>query len=243
MSRFGKVTISQPEVILRRSMAFDDDVVEAMLVSTMGDEVKQLWDQEGLTGIDGRIRFLMKNRHGSPFEQNYFQFYVKAPIAVFREHHRHRIGWSYNEESGRYKVMKPEFYIPPPERPLRQSGKPGAYTMDLGSTEMYRDLTRSMTTHFQTSYREYLDLLGLGVAKEVARGILPLYLMSSMFTSCNARSMMAFLSLRVDEPSATFPSKPMWEIDYLVARVYEAALAQAMPITYRAFCDFGRVAP
>lgn len=87
------ITISQPEVYLRNQLASDDDVIEAMLVSTAGDEIKELWDKEGAVGVEGRIRFLMKNRHGSPFEHNYFKFFVKAPIAVFREHHRHRIGW------------------------------------------------------------------------------------------------------------------------------------------------------
>lgn len=238
-----EIIISQPEVKFRRAMAADNDVIEAMLVSTMGDEVQQLWDDEGIEGIDGRIRFLMKNRHGTPFEQNYFQFFVKAPIAVFREHHRHRIGWSYNEESGRYKVMKPEFYIPPMERPLVQRGKPGAYIMDVGTFEQYDYMHGQMMVQFHEAFEVYEHLLEAGVAKEVARGVLPVYLMTSMFASCNARSMMAFLSLRTDEPESKFPSKPMWEIDQLVARVYEKALEKHMPITYKAFCDFGRVAP
>lgn len=237
------VIISQPEVTFRRAMASDNDVIEAMMVSTMGNEVQQLWEDEGIDGVEGRIRFLMKNRHGSPFEQNYFQFFVKAPIAVFREHHRHRIGWSYNEESGRYKVMKPEFYIPPPERPLVQTGKPGHYILSPGTEEQYDILHDDMLDEFQHAYDTYENLLQVGIAKEVARGVLPVYLMSSMYTSCNARSMMAFLSLRTDEPTATFPSKPMWEIDELVARVYETAFKAQMPITYQAWNDNGRVAP
>lgn len=239
-----EIIITQPEVHCRRAMASDNDVIEAMMVSTMGDEVQQLWEKEGVEGIEGRIRFLMKNRHGTPFEQNYFQFLVKAPIAVFREHHRHRIGWSYNEESGRYKVMKPEFYIPPPERPLIQTGKPGHYVMEAGTEEQYDAMNDVMVEQFQLAYDTYEMLLSdVELPKEVARGVLPVYLMTSMFASANARSMMAFLSLRVDDPTATFPSKPMWEIDHLVARVYEHALERYMPITYQAFCDFGRVSP
>jgi thymidylate synthase (FAD) len=237
------ITISQPEVYLRNQLASDDDVIEAMLVSTAGDEIKELWDKEGAVGVEGRIRFLMKNRHGSPFEHNYFKFFVKAPIAVFREHHRHRIGWSYNEESGRYKVMKPDFYIPPLNRPLVQTGKPGAYVMSLGSSDQYNEMKASMITSFRDAYATYESMLADGIAKEVARGVLPVYLMSSMYASCNARSMMAFLSLRTDEPSSMFPSKPMWEIDWLVARRYEAALQMHMPLTWRAFVDNGRVAP
>lgn len=224
-------------------MASDDDVIEAMMVSTMGGAARKLRDAEGPRGVAGRIEFLMRNRHGTPFEQNYFQFFVKAPIAVFREHHRHRIGWSYNEESGRYKVMTPEFYIPPTHRPLVQTGKPGHYVMSMGDDLQYHDLVVGMMKSFQDAYYTYVDLLDSGVAKEVARGVLPVYLMTSMFASCNARSMMAFLSLRTDEPTSTFPSKPMWEIDQLVARVYEQALASEMPMTYKAFCDNGRVCP
>lgn len=238
------VIISQPQVYLRKQLASDDDVIEAMLVSTQGDEIRELWDQEGIQGIEGRINFLMKNRHGSPFEHNYFKFFVKAPIAVFREHHRHRIGWSYNEESARYKVMKPEFYIPPSHRPLVQTGKPGHYVFHPGTPEQHAGMNDVMVEHFQLCYDTYEMLLSdLDIPKEVARGVLPMYLMSSQYASCNARSMMAFLSLRTDEPTATFPSKPMWEIDVLVAREYELALKAHMPVTYAAFCKNGRVAP
>ena len=238
-----EVVICQPEVYLRRQMASDDHIIESMLVSTQGDDIRQLWESEGREGIDGRIRFLMKNRHGTPFEHNMFTFFVKAPIAVFREHHRHRIGWSYNEESGRYKVLKPEFYIPPAERPLIQTGKPGAYVMEPGDDFMWMSLDIAMRNQFQRAYDCYEELLEFGIAKEVCRGVLPVYIMTSMYATANARSMMAFLSLRTDEPESTFPSKPMWEIDRLVAREYEMALAAYMPITYQAFCDFGRVAP
>lgn len=237
------IEIVQPQVYLRKQLASDDDVIEAMLVSTQGDDVRELWEREGREGIDGRIRFLMKNRHGTPFEHTYFKFFIKAPIAVFREYHRHRIGWSYNEESGRYKQLKPEFYIPPPERPLVQSGKPGHYVMEAGDPVMYNALFDDMSHQFQEAYDTYESLLAADVAREVARGVLPVYIMSSMYASCNARSLMAFLSLRTDEPAATFPSKPMWEIDVLVAREIEAAFAAYMPITHKAFCDFGRVAP
>lgn len=238
-----QIEIVQPQVFLRNVLASDDSIIEAMLVSTMGDDVRKIWDDEGSEGIRGRIRFLMKSRHGSPFEHNYFKFFIKAPIAVFREYHRHRIGWSYNEESGRYKQLKPEFYIPPPERPLVQTGKPGHYVMGPGTEEQYRIMWHTMCNSFQDAYDSYEGLLELGVAREVARGVLPVYIMTSMYATCNARSLMAFLSLRTDEPEATFPSKPMWEIDRLVARELEMHLKAYMPLTYEAWNEFGRVAP
>lgn len=238
-----EIQIVQPEVYLRDVRASDDSVIEAMLVSTMGDDIREIWERDGSEGIAGRIKFLMKNRHGTPFEHNYFKFFVKAPIAVFREFHRHRIGWSYNEESGRYKQLKPEFYIPPPERPLVQTGKPGHYVMSPGDMYQYEKTWELMRSHFQYSYDTYEGLLGIGIAREVARGVLPVYIMSSMYATCNARSLMAFLSLRTDEPESIFPSKPMWEIDRLVARELELAFKAHMPLTYAAFCEFGRVAP
>ena len=232
------IEIVQPTVELIKAEASDLDVIHAMVISTQGDPVE--WDD---TKDSGRINFLMKGRHGSPFEHNMFKFRVEAPIAVFREWHRHRIGFSYNEVSGRYSEMKPRFYIPPPERPLVQKGKAGAYIMMPGSADQYHEMFREMYQGFQTEYERYQRLLDLGIAKEVARGVLPVYLMSSMYVTCNARSLMSFLSLRTDEPDSTFPSKPMWEIDVPCARACEAAFADAMPVTYQRWNENGRVAP
>src|SRR5579872_2797490 len=77
---------------------------------------------------EGLIRYLMRDRHGSPFEHGYFRFIVKAPLFVVREHQRHRAGHSYNEWSGRYSKMEAEFYVPDNVR--TQVGKPGAYTFE-----------------------------------------------------------------------------------------------------------------
>src|ERR671926_750826 len=87
----------------------------------------------------GLIGFLMREGHGSPFEHGYFRFLVKAPLFVVREHHRHRAGHSYNEWSGRYSKMEPEFYVPDFVR--SQVGKPGAYTFEPVD-EAVRELTR-----------------------------------------------------------------------------------------------------
>src|SRR6201989_2680593 len=77
---------------------------------------------------EGLIRFLMRDRHGSPFEHGYFRFVVKAPIFVVREHHRHRAGHSYNEWSGRYSKLEAQFYVPDYIR--TQVGKPGASRLE-----------------------------------------------------------------------------------------------------------------
>lgn len=219
-------------------MGDDERIVQAMRVSTQGA------DALDADAHAGRIRFLMENRHGTPFEHGALQFFVHVPIAVFREWHRHRIGQSYNEESGRYKVLEPVFYVPPPERPLVQVGKPGAYTFVPGTPEQYDRTVTTLRRAHSIAYQLYLDMLADDVAKEVARGVLGVHIYSSMIVTMNPRSAMAFLSLRqqFDRPEAMFPSRPMWEIARCADQV-EAALAAAFPMTHEAFVAAGRVCP
>lgn len=225
------------------AMGDDDSVLKAMLISTLkDDQVEDMSDDAKF----GRIDFLMRNRHGTPFEHNAMTFRVEAPIAVFREWHRHRIGVSINEQSGRYVELPPMFYVPPPERPLVQTGKPGAYQYVPGSEEQHRTVVAGIKAQCEQAYHEYKRQLGIGIAKEVARGVLPVYLYSSMYWTCNARSLMAFLSLRTQHVLAKYPSKPMWEIEQcalLMEHNCEGKFADRFPKTYRSFCENGRVAP
>lgn len=236
-------TSSDLTVELIDYMGSDAGVLAAMMVSTKGDGSKELFESDPTgSNASGRINFLMKNRHGTPFEHNAFTFFVKAPIAVFREWHRHRIGFSYNEESGRYKQLDPEFYIPPPHRPIVQVGKPGHYTFEQGTDAQYRNLVRTMTNSFEQSYSLYETMLEVGIAKEVARGVLPVYIYSSMYVTMNARSLMAFLSLRTKYEGSMFPSFPMWEIEQCGHKM-DAYFEQLMPITREAFRQHGSVCP
>lgn len=223
------------------SMGSDESVVAAARVSVIGPESQEYrhTDPEESKGL---INFLMKNRHGTPFEHNAMTFFVQAPIAVFREFHRHRIGWSYNEESGRYKQLEPKFYLPPAHRPIQQTGKPGHYHFEEGSYGQLYTMNRAIRDVCRTAYDEYEDLLKQGVAKEVARGVLPVYIFSSMWATCNARSLMSFLSLRVKSDESLYPSFPMWEIEQ-VALQMEHHFYQQFPITYDCFIKHGRVAP
>lgn len=235
-------TSSELTVELIDYCASDSGVIRAMMVSTKAEASKDVADFMGIEELQGKIDFLMKNRHGTPFEHNMFTFFVKAPIAVFREWHRHRIGFSYNEESGRYKQLEPEFYIPPPDRPLIQVGKPGAYRFVAGTEVQYNLMVLAMTESFQRAYATYEDLLNGGIAKEVARGVLPVYIYSSMYVTLNARSLMAFLSLRTKYENATFPSFPMWEIEQCGHKMDEVFM-DAMSSTRNAFRAFGSVCP
>lgn len=236
-------------------MASDVSVIAAARVSTKGHDSLESLDTDPQEAV-GLINFLMKNRHGTPFEHNAFTFFVEAPIAVFREFQRHRIGFSYNEESGRYTQLKPHFYIPPVERPLVQVGQPGHYTFVPGTPEQHARQVDRIINVCTLAYQEYEAALEDDIAKEVARGVLPVYIYSSMWVTCNARSIMSFLSLRStkggyvdffgdvfpEPPEPVFPSYPMWEIEQVALKM-EEAFADAMPITHRAFRDHGSVSP
>ena len=189
----------------------------------------------------GLINFLMRDRHGSPFEHNSMTFYVQAPIFVFREFMRHRIA-SYNEESGRYRELKPVFYIPSVERKLIQVGKTGSYTFVDGTKEQFDVTVSAMKDAYVVAYGSYQKMLEAGVAREVARAVLPVATYSSMYVSMNARALMNFLSLRTAREGSHFPSYPQREIE-MVAEKMEAEFAQLMPITYGAFEKSGRIAP
>jgi thymidylate synthase (FAD) len=218
------------------SMGGDDSIVKAMMVSTKGAEALESEAHEG------RINFLMKNRHGTPFEHASMTFFIEAPIFVFREFHRHRIGWSYNEVSGRYRQLDPTFYVPGSDRPLIQVGKPGAYVFEMARGEEITYAINKLCEVYRLAYRNYEDMLEYGVAKEVARACLPVATYTAMFATCNPRSLMAFLSLRTKHELAKFPSYPQHEIE-MVAQGMEQHFATLFPMTYKAFCLNGRVSP
>jgi thymidylate synthase (FAD) len=248
-------------VKLIQHMGSDGMIVAAAKVSTKGAESEECLDEKANAGL---INFLMRNRHGTPFEHGAMTFLIEAPIFVFREFHRHRVGWSYNEESGRYKKLNPVFYVPDVYRPLVQVGKPGHYTFVRGSEEQHRQVEGAIERQARTAYAEYEAMLDDGIAKEIARSVLPVNTFSSMYATCNPRSLMHFLSLRTkrDEPweptargpgvpevpteetfpAAKFPSFPQREIE-MVAEKMEDEFMWKFPSTYEAYCRNGRVAP
>ena len=206
-------------VELVKSSASDADVIWAARVSTAGD--KSLEDVgSDASKSEGLINYLARERHGSPFEHTAMTFFVSAPIFVFREFMRHRIA-SYNEESGRYRELKPVFYIPSKERKLVQIGKAGSYTFVDGTPEQYEITVKSIKETCTLAYQNYQKMLDAGVAREVARAVLPVTLYSSMYVTMNARALMNFLSLRTSREGSHFPSYPQREIE-MVAEKMEA---------------------
>ncbi len=237
-----KEFISSDVVVkLVQNVGGDAAVMNAARVSTLGEEVISPDGFDGRRGV-GLINYLMRDRHGSPFEHNSLTFFIKAPIFVFREFHRHRVGWSYNEESGRYKELAREFYIPGPERPIVQVGKPGAYQYVMGTPEQYEVMNEELMAVYDRCWQGYQRMLGVGIAREVARLSLPVGVFSSMYATCNARSLMHFLGLRTQHEAAKVPSFPQREIA-MVAEKMEAEWAALMPLTHEAFNKNGRVAP
>lgn len=213
----------------------DQMICQAARVSTLGASSIETEESQGL------INFLMKNRHGSPFEHGLLTFRIEAPIFVWREYMRHRIA-SYNEQSGRYMEMLPVFYKPPHDRPLQQVGKPGHYEFVPGTFEQYNLLDYETEQAAQEDWARYQRLLNAGIAKEVSRIHLPLNLFSSAYVTMNPRGFMNFVSLRTKNDLSLFPSYPQWEIEK-VATTEEVAFSNAFPGVWEAFDANGRVAP
>jgi thymidylate synthase (FAD) len=231
---------SDMTVELVKASASDADVIWAARVSTAGEQSLDEIGEDPARSA-GLINYLARERHGSPFEHTSMTFFISAPIFVFREFMRHRIA-SYNEESGRYRELSPVFYIPDADRKLIQIGKAGAYTFVDGTEEQLEITEAAMKEAYTLAYKQYQVMLDAGIAREVARAVLPVGLYSSMYVTMNARALMNFLSLRTAREGSHFPSYPQREIE-MVAEKMEVEFARLMPLTHAAFEKSGRVTP
>lgn len=139
------------------------------------------------------INFLAQHQHMTPFEHVTFTFYVKAPIFVVREWQRHRT-FSYNELSARYKKLKPEFFIPVvarvPDPENKQSSIPSDDSMLNGELEL------RLTTAYEYGWTSYEQLLTRGIARELARSVLPIGIYTEMYVTGNLRNWAHFHKLR-----------------------------------------------
>jgi thymidylate synthase (FAD) len=183
---------------------------------------------------EGLIRFLMRERHGTPFEHNSFRFHVRAPIFVAREWFRHRVG-SFNEFSMRYARATDEFYVPEAEDVRTQVGKPGSYSFEPVSDEVAEATRAKLQAVYETAYLAYEQLVELGVARELARAALPVAAYTEFYWTVNARSLMNFVSLRNSETAQREIRR--------YGEACERFLEELMPVTYAAFVANDRVAP
>ncbi|HVE12905.1 MAG TPA: FAD-dependent thymidylate synthase [Elusimicrobiota bacterium] len=174
-------------VRLVESMGGDQGVVQAARVSyagtTKGDEKdKKL------------VEYLLKHQHLTPFEHALFKFHVKCPIFVARQWFRHRFA-AYNEISFRYTETADEFYMPEAWRAQDLKNKQGS----VAAPQLdQKALSKSFAAAVDASFKVYKDMIAAGVAREMARMVLPVNLYTEFYWTVNARSLMNFLSLRAD---------------------------------------------
>lgn len=225
-----------PKVNLIDWMGDDASIVQAARVSLEGRN--EVFVEDELSGL---INYLMREKHGSPFEHNSMKFYVKAPIFVFREFHRHRM-MSYNEMSARYTDLPGEFYLPPMQRPIINVGTSARPEMAPAPYEMYDEMCQDMYDVYSLAWDKYCKMLDDGVAKELARIILPVGIFSQMYVTMNLRSAFNFLALRIQDKDAVHVSRPQWEIEQVALKI-EERVRELFPIAYAAFINNGRVAP
>ena len=201
-------------------MGGDERIVQSARVS-YGEGTKTVRQDRGL------IHYLMRNWHTSPFEQVSLTFHAKMPVFVARQWVRHRTA-RLNEISGRYSVMKDEFYVPAPEHILPQSannkqGRAG----ERFDAETEAGLIERFRSEQAQAYRAYGEMLDLDVAREIARVNLPLSLYTEWYWQIDLHNLFHFLRLRLD-PHAQY------EI-----RVYAEAMARCAkavaPLAYEAF--------
>lgn len=232
-------------VTLEDFMGGDLRVVNAAKVSNKKRSEKMGEGEEKL------IKYLMKHKHTSPFEHSMFTFYTKAPIFVLREWHRHRT-WKFNEASGRYIVFDPEYYIPDKIRTPAATNKQGSIFPSEEFLEEWQnqhpfkidiiDGVPSRGTYNEThrtnirkasdqAYAWYMHMINDGVAKEIARTVLPLNMYTEMFATIDAHNLMKFLQLRTS-------SDAQWEIQEY-ARALEEMFKCKMPITYKLWKEYG----
>jgi thymidylate synthase (FAD) len=183
---------------------------------------------------EGLIRFLMRDRHGTPFEHNAFRFHVRCPIFVAREWFRHRIG-SFNEFSLRYARATEDFYVPAAGDVRSQVGKPGAYSFEPVDPELAEQAREELQGVYDAAYAAYERLVEAGVARELARSVLPVGAYTQFYWTVNARALMNFLSLRASEFAQLEIRR--------YAEAVEASFAARMPVTHAAFVANGRTAP
>lgn len=188
-------------------MGDDGMIAKAARVSTGND----LQEYNSMVGL---INYLARERHTSPFEHTALTVRIEAPIFVAREAMRHRT-FSYNEISGRYAKLNPEFYCPSEWRPLINQGNGAHPELVDGDADLYDE---AASTHWHIaidSWSTYEHLLEQGVATEVARNALPVSIYTAWYMTGNLHAWFNFLRLRDGSEG-----HPQYEIAQLAQQVW-----------------------
>jgi thymidylate synthase (FAD) len=215
-------------VRLDDAMASDLSVVNAARVSFARRKDEMDDADEAL------IRFLMRERHGTPFEHNSFRFHIRAPIFVAREWFRHRVG-SFNEFSMRYARATDDFYVPEARDVRTQVGKPGSYSFEAVDPEVAERTREELRELYEHAFATYERLVEAGVARELARAVIPVGAYTEFFWTVNARALMNFVSLRAAETAQREIRR--------YAEAVEQLFGERMPVTHAAFVAAGRTGP
>lgn len=205
------------------SFGDDSTICQSARVS-YGTGTKSLREDRGL------IRFLLNHQHGTPLEMVFFRFHVKAPMFVFRQWHRHRVGISINEKSGRYSELQEDCYLPELQRIQAQSktnkqGSEGQIDPELQSV-----VQTKMQQEQQDVFSNYNKYLENGISRELARINLPVSTYSEMYWACNLRSLFHFIELRMTNHA-------QFEIREYAKAMFEL-IKPLVPLACEAFEDY-----
>lgn len=203
-------------------MGTDSSIVQAARVS-YGPGTKSVSEDKQL------IRYMMRHKHTSVFEQVVFKFHVKAPIFVFRQWHRHRT-LSLNELSARYSVMKDECYIPAPEHICSQSNTNKQGRGNQLTEHQAEEIRGRLLTGQEEAFTDYQQFINVGLARELARLNLPVSTYSEMYFTQNLHNLFHFLKLRMD-------AHAQYEIRVYANAIYEL-IKPIVPISCEAFEDY-----
>jgi thymidylate synthase (FAD) len=205
------------------SMGDDSAIVQAARVS-YGAGTKQVQDDRNL------IRYLMRHEHTTPFEMCELKFHIKLPIFVMRQLVRHRTA-SINEYSARYSILTDEFYIPELEQLQKQSttNKQGREESDWDTAKKQK-LQQRFEVFFETNYSDYEQLLNEGMARELARSVLPVSGYTELYWKANLKNFLHMARLRMDRHA-------QWEIQEYARAMYDLA-KPLFPEACSAFEDY-----
>lgn len=192
---------------------------------------RDMIDQGDVTGL---LNYLTKAVHSSPFEHQVMTVRVEAPIFVTREWERHRTQ-SYSEMSMRFAEASPEFYVPPVDRPLINSGSGAHPKLVAGSPEHYDLAEFDHTEAYKSSWKSYESMIKGGIASEVARNVLPVGVYTNFWATANLNNWYKFLFLRNGDFGA-----PQEEIVWGAKQV-ELLVEEHYPIAYKAWKKVQRI--